>query len=81
MGKKIILELPEQFDMDEKELLVMLAAHLYGDRRLSMGRAAALVGMGKREFMESLGKYGVSVFNYGPDELENDVKHASGGHQ
>ena len=72
MGKKITLELPDQLNMDEKELAMWVAAHLYGDGKLSMGRCAAIVGMTKRAFMESLGKYGVSVFNYGPDGLKHE---------
>ena len=67
--------------MDEKELIMMLAAHLYGDGKLSMGRAAAIAGVSKRTLMENLGKYGVSVFNYGPDELEQDMRNAIGGHK
>lgn len=81
MGKKITLEFPDSFDMDEKELMAMLAAHLYADGKLSMGRCAELVGMTKRAFMESLGKYGVSFINYPASEIDADVRNASGGHQ
>jgi predicted HTH domain antitoxin len=81
MARKITLELPDQLDMDEKELLLMLAAHLYGDGKLSMGRAAALAGVDKRTLMENLGRFGVPVFNYPPEDLENDIRHAAGGHQ
>ena len=81
MGKKITLELPESFDMDEKELLMMLAAHLYGEGRMSMGRAAAIAGVTKRTLMENLGRFGVPVFNYSPDELERDLRNAAGDRQ
>jgi predicted HTH domain antitoxin len=80
MARKITLELPDQLDMDEKELLLMLAAHLYGDGKLSMGRAAALAGVDKRTLMENLGRFGVSFVNYPASELEDDFRNASGGH-
>lgn len=81
MARKITLELPDQLDMDEKELLMMLAAHLYGDGKLSMGRAAALAGIDKRTLMENLGRFGVPVFNYPAEELERDLRNAAGDHQ
>lgn len=74
MGKKITLEFPESFDMDEKELLLMLAAHLYGDGKMSMGRAAAIAGVTKRTLMENLGKFGVPVFNYGDEGLKHEFR-------
>jgi predicted HTH domain antitoxin len=74
MVRKITLELPDQLDMDEKELLLMLAAHLYGDGKLSMGRAAALAGVDKRTLMENLGRFGVPVFNYGDEGLDHEFR-------
>ena len=74
MGKKITVELPDSLEMDEKELLMLLAAHLYGDGLMSMGRAAAIAGVSKRTLMENLGKYGVPVFNYGPDGMKNEYR-------
>lgn len=68
-ARKNTLELPDQLDMDEKELLLMLAAHLYGDSKLSMGRAAALAGVTKRTLMEDLGRFGVPVFNHPAEDL------------
>ena len=65
MGKKITLELPETFDMEEKELLMLLAAHLYGDGRMSMGRAAAIAGVDKRTLMENLGRGEAAICSMG----------------
>ncbi len=81
MARKITLELPDHLDMDEKELLLMLAAHLYGDGRLTMGRAAALAGVTKRMLMENLGRFGVPVFNHPAEDLERDLRNAAGRHQ
>ncbi len=70
------IKLPETFDMDDQEITMSLAAKLYEDGKLSLGQAAELVGLTKRTFMELLGKYGVSVFNYPVSELSNDVRNA-----
>jgi len=35
-----------------------------------------LAGLSKRTFAELLGKYGVSIFNYSPTDLTNDVNNA-----
>ena len=75
--KKLILEIPDHLDLDDNEATMMLAGKLYEEGRLSLGEASSLAGTTKREFMEKLGEYGVSVFNYPADELDKDVKNAS----
>ena len=74
MARKLTLELPDSLEMDEKELMMMLAAHLYGDGKLSMGHAAEIAGVSKRTLMENLGKYGVPVYNYGAEGMKNEFR-------
>lgn len=74
MPKKFILEVPDSVEVDMQELRMMLAAQLYDRGQLAMGKAAAFAGLDKRTFMERLGKYGVSVFNYPASDLEQDLK-------
>ena len=74
--KTLTLTLPETFDMDEREITMLLATKLYEDGKLSVGQAAELVGLTKRTFMELLGKYGVSLFNYPASDLSRDVNNA-----
>lgn len=78
--KKITLEIPDNLDLDDKEAGMLLAGKLYEQGRLSLGQAAALAGYSKRTFMELLGNYGISVFNYPAEELEDDVKNAGKYH-
>jgi predicted HTH domain antitoxin len=47
---------------------------------LSLGQAAELAGYSKRTFMELLGNYGVSIFEYPEMELEKDIKNAQNYH-
>jgi predicted HTH domain antitoxin len=74
--KTIEIKIPETFPMEAHDLSIFLAAKLYESGRLSMGHAAQVAGLTKRAFMEIIGRYGVSIFNYSPDELEEDVRNA-----
>ncbi len=74
--RKVILELPDNFEMDDREISMSLAAKLYEDGKLSLGQAAELVGLSKRTFAELLGKYGVSIFNHQAADIVQDIKHA-----
>lgn len=70
----LTLNLPKTVKFDERELVMILATKLYERGTLSLGQAAELAGLSKRAFMEILGDYGVSVFNYSADELEKDLE-------
>ncbi len=76
--KTITLQLPD--NIDEKEAKTILAAKLYEKGSLSLGQAAELAGYSKRTFMEILGNYNVSVFNYSENELEKDILNAQNYH-
>jgi len=78
--KTLVLHIPDTVNMDEREVKTLLAAKLYEKGTLSLGQAAEMAGYTKRTFMEILGNYGVSVINYLPDALENDILNAQGYH-
>lgn len=72
--RTITLSLPENIDLENKEIMMILAASLYEKSKLSLGQAADLAGISKRNFIENLGDYGVSIFNFPASELSDDVK-------
>jgi len=74
--KTLTVKLPSTVELDERELLIMLASKLYEKGKLSLGQAAELAGFSKRAFAEILGSYGVSIFNYSEDDLERDAENA-----
>lgn len=74
--KTLMLNIPDTVDFDDKEALMAIASRLYEKGKLSLGQAAELVGLSKKAFMEILGSYGVSVFNYPPSDLDRDVENA-----
>ncbi|MEI6815069.1 MAG: UPF0175 family protein [Bacteroidota bacterium] len=71
--KSITINLPDNVDLTEKEAAMILAAKLYDMEILTMGRAAELAGITKREFMETVGNYGVPTFKYTLEDLKHDM--------
>lgn len=65
------VELPHNLSEDEAKLL--LAVKLFEVRKVSLGQAAKIAELSKRAFMEILGRYGVPIFRYSPEELQNEV--------
>ena len=53
-----------------------MAAQLYEMGKLSFRQAAQLAGYNKREFIEILGTFVVSLFNYPVDAIEIDLRNA-----
>lgn len=66
-------ETPEEF---EAEARLLLAVKLYELGRVSTGRAAALAGMSRVEFMFALDRFGLSPIGVDPEELESDLANA-----
>jgi predicted HTH domain antitoxin len=69
--KTLTLQLPDT--VDEKDVKMQLAAHLYDRGIMSSGQAANLIGITKREFIETVGQYGVSIFGESIDDLEKII--------
>jgi predicted HTH domain antitoxin len=74
--KTLTFNVPDSFDLDDREVAMLLATKLYEQGKLSLGQAAELVGLTKRTFAELLGHYNVSIFNYPSSDLSRDVKNA-----
>jgi predicted HTH domain antitoxin len=74
--KSISINLPDFIDLNEKEIKLLIATKLYEEGKLSLGEAAQLAELSKRAFIEILGRFDVSLFNYNAEELRNDVKNA-----
>jgi predicted HTH domain antitoxin len=66
-------ETPEEFEVEAR---LLLAVKLYEMGRVSTGRAAALAGIGRVEFLFALGRFGLSPIGVEPDELAEDVANA-----
>jgi predicted HTH domain antitoxin len=79
--KGLTIYLPENTGISPKEALTAMAAKLYELKKLSLGQAAEVAGYSKRAFIEVLGDYGVSIFNFSPDDLDSDIENAKNYHR
>jgi predicted HTH domain antitoxin len=70
------LQMPDNLEVDNKQLAMLLASKLYEMGKLSLGQAAEVAGISKRAFAELLGSYNVSIFNYPPSDISRDVANA-----
>ncbi len=74
--KTLNLDLPENIDVKDFELSMILASKLYEDGKLSSGQAAKLAGLSKKAFLELLGVYGVLFMSSSISDLQNDLDNA-----
>lgn len=56
------------------ELRMVAAVKLYEMGRLSTGAAARLAGVPRARFLSRLGDYGVTTFDIGPDEFDQETR-------
>ncbi len=73
MNGVLELSLPDGINISDAKLKMVIAAKLFEMGELSSGQAAEMAGITKREFIESVGTYGVSIFQYDVEELERDL--------
>lgn len=69
--KTLTVQIPDS--VDEKAVKMQLAAHLYDKGIMSSGQAADWVGISKREFIETVGLYEVSIFGETIDDIEKII--------
>jgi predicted HTH domain antitoxin len=69
-------ELAVHMTKDELEhhIPLMAALKMFELGKVSSGKAAELAGMSRVEFLETCGRYRVSLFNYSPEEAEEELK-------
>jgi predicted HTH domain antitoxin len=74
--KTLTINVPDTLEVDDREVLMIVATRLYEQGRLSLGQAAEVAGLSKRTFAELLGSYNVSIFNFPASDLSKDVANA-----
>lgn len=72
----IQINLPDGLRISPFELNMLLAAKLFDEGLISSGQGATMVGLSKHAFIELLGKYKVSIFQYDINEIEEDIANA-----
>ncbi|MFN8711997.1 MAG: UPF0175 family protein [Bacteroidota bacterium] len=74
--KKLAVNIPDQLDLNDTDLAMIVSSHLYEVGKISLGQAAEVAGLSVSAFSELLSKNNISIFNYSSSELSNDVKNA-----
>lgn len=72
----IQINIPEGLQISQFELKMLLVVKLFEEGLITSGQGAEMVGLSKQAFIEMLGKYKVSVFQYGIEEIEADIANA-----
>ena len=72
----IQINLPDGLNISQFELGMLIAAKLFDEGLISSGQGAAMVGLSKQSFIEILGKYKVSIFQYSIEDIEEDIANA-----
>ena len=81
-SEKIEIKYPRGFEIAvhmtkeemEHHIRLMAALKMFELGKVSSGKAAQLAGMSRVEFLETCGRYRVSVFNYSPEEVEREIR-------
>lgn len=73
---RIEIDLPDSLQLSPFELKMQLAARLFEQGVITSGQGADIVGISKRAFIELLGQYGVTIFQYDIDEIIEDFENA-----
>jgi predicted HTH domain antitoxin len=74
--KTLTLNIPDDLDVNNRDLAMLVSTKLYEQGKLSLGQAAEIAGLTKRTFAELLGSYNVSIFNFPASDLARDIVNA-----
>ncbi len=58
----------------EQHIRLMAALKMFELGKISSGKAAELAGISRMEFLETCGRYRVSIFNYPPEEAKGEIE-------
>ncbi len=72
-GRPLFVAVPVDETLLAQGVDLALAAKLYSEEVLSLGRAARLAGLSIEAFIEKLGAMGVAVADYSPAELNDEL--------
>ena len=73
VAEDILLALNEKPAEFLKDMRIFAAIKFFEIGKLSLGKAAELAEMNKLDFIEVLSKHRISVYNYPPEELQDDL--------
>jgi predicted HTH domain antitoxin len=75
IAEDILMALNEKPAEFLKDMRIFAAIKFFEIGKLSLGKAADLAEMSKTDFIELLSEHRISVYNYPPEELKEDLNH------
>ena len=73
VSKGVLASLRKAPDEFCRDMRLTAAIKWYELRQVSQGRAAEIAGLTRSEFIDALGKNGVTPFQYDADEIEQEA--------
>jgi len=74
IAENILISLNQNVEEFEKHLRLSSALELFKSHKLSLGKAAELAKMSRRDFMAELNKHKIPIIDYPPEELEKELE-------
>ena len=72
----MLIEIPDtvlEYPLDRNKMLLEIAIYLFEKDKLTLGKAAELVGIPKMQMQNEIGGRGINM-HYDEEMLENDLK-------
>ena len=72
----MLIEIPDtalEYPLDRNKMLLEIAIYLFEKDKLTLGKAAELVGIPKMQMQNEIGGRGINM-HYDEEKLENDLK-------
>jgi predicted HTH domain antitoxin len=72
----MLIEIPDtalEYPFDRNKMLLEIAIYLFEKDKLTLGKAAELVGIPKMQMQNEIGNRGINM-HYDEEMLENDLK-------
>ncbi|WP_029522478.1 UPF0175 family protein [Persephonella sp. KM09-Lau-8] len=73
---KLIMDIPDELKLDEKEFKTAAIVKLYELGKISSGKAAKLLGISRIEFLDLLSEYKVQIQPDTEEEILKDINNA-----
>jgi hypothetical protein len=73
---RVELNIPDNLDLSEFDIKMLLGCKLYEEGFMSSAFAARMLGIDRAAFITNMGKYGKSIFERSDEELAEEKKNA-----
>lgn len=77
-GEAVMMTVPLGKGLASPAVWLELAARLYDSEQLSLGLAARIAGLSYSEMIDELGRRGIPVVRYPPEELNRELEYLRG---